>query len=157
MANPRSKFEMIAEYLCRSHDGVSRAEIYRRPGLKHRTEPFCLYFNDGLAFRLHGRSLVSALALPDVRPFDPLNPDKPPPGWPGWVWAPPSQMLRWDRLCTEALRCLRTADEGARVSWNLPEPPAIPEEPVPPPSLPESLADRVKKFLGGSSWSKWLD
>ena len=154
MANPRSKFEMIAEYLARSHEGVSRAEIYRRPGLKHRTEPFCMYFKDGMAFRLHGRSLVSALSMPEIRPFDPLNPDKPPPGWPGWVWAPPSQMVRWDRLSTDALRCLRTAEESTRVSWQLPEPTPVVE--APPPSPPDSLAERVKKFLGGSSWSKWL-
>ena len=155
MANPRSKFDMIAGYLTRSHEGVSASEVFRRPGLKHRTEPFCLFFNDGMAFRLHGRSLVSALALPEVRPFDPLNPTKPPPGWPGWVWAPPSQMLRWDRLCTEALRCLRQADEGARVSWQLPEPPP-PAEPESPPSPLDSMAERVKKFLGGNSWTKWL-
>jgi hypothetical protein len=155
MANPRSKFEMLSEYLSRTHEGVSVAEIYRRPGLKHRTEPFCLYFNDGMAFRLHGRSLVAALELAGVLPFDPLNPDKPPPGRPGWVWAPPSQMLRWDRLCTEALRCLRQADDGARVSWKLPEPPPL-AAPEPAPSSSTSLAERVKKFLGGNSWSKWL-
>jgi len=155
MANTRTKFDMIGEYLSRTQDGVETATLYRKPGLRRNMEPFALFHRDGMAFRLHGRTLVSALTLPGAQPFDPLTPDKPPPGWPGWVWVPPSQMIRWDRLSTEALRCLREANEKTRVSWKVPEPmpPAPPELP---PSPPGSLADRVKKFLAGNSWSKWL-
>lgn len=153
MANTRSKFDMIAEYLVRSHEGVETATIYRRPGMRHFNEPFCLFHKEGMAFRLHGRSLTSALALPGAQPFDPANPDKPPPGWPGWVWVPPGQMLRWDRLSTDALRCLREANATGRVSWKTPEP-LPPAPPEPPPSTPDSLAARVKKFVGSSLWSK---
>lgn len=146
MANTRSKFDAIAEYLVRSQEGVVLSTIYRKPGLKRFEEPFCLYHREGMVFRLHGRMLTSALALPGAQPFDPLNPDKPPPGWPGWVWVPGSQMLRWDRLSTEALRCVRESSETGRVSWKTPEPmpPAPPEEP---PSTAESLAARVKSFF----------
>jgi hypothetical protein len=153
MANAREKFDMIAEYFERTQPEVKRDNVYRKPGMTFEGAPFGVLFRDGLAVRIHGRALTQAMTLPGARPFDPLAPDKPPPGVPGWVWLPPSQMLRWDRLVTDALRCQREAREG-RVSWSLPAPPPTPTD-APPPSSADSLGQRVKKFFAGDWLSKF--
>ena len=152
MANAREKFEMVADYFERTQPEVKRAAIYRKPGMTFDGEPFSVFHRDGLAVRIHGRALTQAMTYTGARPFDPLTPDKPPPGIPGWVWLPPSQMLRWDRLVTDALRCQREARAG-RVSWNVPLP-TTPAE-APPPSTANSLQDRVKKFFSGDWLSKF--
>lgn len=153
MANAREKFDMVAEYFERTQPEVTRDNVYRKPGMLFEGQPFAVFHKQGLAVRVHGRALTQAMAMPGVRPFDPLSPDKPPPGIPGWVWLPPSQMMRWDRLVTDALRSQRESQAG-RVSWNLPQPPP-PAADAPPPSSAESLGDRVKKFFSGDWLSKF--
>jgi len=123
MANARSQFDMIAGYFERAHE-VQTGLLYGKPCLRLNGDAFAAYALDGLALRLHGRSLAQALQLPGVKTWDPLRPDH---AAPGWVLIPAEQALRWDRLALDALRCAREAAEGT-VSYALPPPPPVPSE-----------------------------
>ncbi|HET9483326.1 MAG TPA: hypothetical protein VFO79_05155 [Xanthomonadales bacterium] len=144
MANARTRYDALAEYLVRHRD-AKEATLYGKPCLAFQGHPFMMLTSKGVAFRLHGRPLTTALAFKGATGFDPLKPDEPPPGRPGWVLVPVSQFVSWDRLAMDAIRCVRLA-ENQHVSWK-PAPP--PPEPVaaPPPSTGESLASRVASVL----------
>lgn len=143
MANARSHFDMICGYLQRTHDAQTGL-LYGKPCVTLDGNAFAAYQPDAMAFHLHGRALLQAQALPGARGWDPLHAER---SSPGWVLVPSTQVLRWDRLALEALRCAREAAER-RVSY-APAPSsavaAVAAEP--PPSNPQSLAQRVSAAL----------
>jgi len=142
MANARSHFDLISGYMQRTHD-VQAGLLYGRPSLQLEGRSFAAYQPDAMAFHLHGRALKQALALDGARAWDPLNAEG---GAPGWVLLPVSQVLRWDRVALEALRCEKEATER-RVSY-APEPPAPPAAAAEPPaSTPQGLAQRVSAAI----------
>lgn len=151
MANARTHYNALVEYLVRNRE-AKVGTLFGKSCLMFADEPFLMLFRDSVAFRLHGRALTSALALRGSQPFDPLNPEKPPPGRPGWVLVPASQFVAWDRLAMDSMRCVRVARDQ-NVSWK-PAPP--PPEPVaaPPTSTPASLAQRVASALANGLLSK---
>jgi len=143
MANARSTFDMIGDYLQRAHE-VDVGLLYGKPSLSLQGRPFAAYQPDAMAFHLHGRVLAQALALPGARPWAPRVAEG---SAPGWVLLPAEHALRWNRYALEALRCEREASER-RVSYALPEapPPAAPE---PAASSVQSLTERVKAANAG--------
>jgi hypothetical protein len=148
MANARTRFDTFASYLQRQHN-ATLGQFYGKPAVFWRGEPIATYYKEAVAFRLNGRALTQALTLSGTRGYDPLHPDHPPPGWPGWVYVPVVHFLRWDRLCLEAMRCLQHAKDSARVTWEVPPGPPAPPADQKPPSPPDSLANRVASFLKG--------
>jgi len=143
MANARSQFDMIAGYFERAHE-VQVGLLYGKPCMRLNGDAFAAYALDGLALRLHGRSLAQALQMPGVKTWDPLRPDH---AAPGWVLIPAEQVLRWDRLALDALRCAREASEG-RVSYAVPAPPAPPAQEAAA-STAEDLGKRAAAAVSG--------
>jgi hypothetical protein len=135
MANARSRFDTIAGYLQRTHEARA-GQLYGRPCLMWQGHAFAVFQLGAMAFRVHGRSLAQALALPGARGWDPAHPDR---AAPGWVLIPVEQVLRWDRLALDAVRCASEASER-RVSYAVAPAPAAAA--APPPSNPGSLAQR---------------
>lgn len=134
MANARSRYDTIGGYLQRTHEAQAGL-LYGKPCLMLRGQAFAAYHPPAMAFRLHGRSLTQALALPGAKGWDPRHADR---RAPGWVMIPAEQVLRWDRLALDAVRCAREASER-RVSYVAAPPPVVA---APPPSNPLSLAQR---------------
>lgn len=136
MANARSRYDTIAGYLQRAHEAQAGL-LYGKPCLMHRGQAFAAYKPDAMAFRLHGRALAQAMAIPGAHGWDPLDVRR---SAPGWVLVSATHVLRWDRLALDAVRCAREASER-RVSYEIPQvPPPLAE---PPRSTPSSLAQRV--------------
>lgn len=135
MANARSRYDTIAGYLQRAHE-VQAGLFYGKPCLMLQGHAFAAYQPVAMAFRLHGRSLTLALALPGAKGWDPRYADR---SVPGWILIPVEQVLRWDRLALDAVRCAREAS-ARRISYTAPPQPAIVA--APPPSNPASLAQR---------------
>jgi hypothetical protein len=152
MANARTRYETLASYLVRNRE-AKEGTLYGKSCLTYDGEPFLTWHRDAVAFRLHGRALNNALSLKGCTPFDPLHPDRPPPGRPGWVRVPPSQFIAWDRLAMDAMRCVKVA-QNQHVSWQPPPPPPEPP-PAPPRSTPDSLAARVAAALKGGFLSRF--
>ena len=151
MANARGRYDMLADYLLR-HREAREGMLFGKHCLTFDGDPFMMFCRGAVAFRLHGRALAQALSLPGSSPFDPLSPDKPPPGRPGWVLVPPAQFVAWDRLAMDAMRCVRVARDR-NVSWTVPPlPPPAPV--VAPPSTPQGLAARVAAALSGGLLSR---
>ena len=144
MANARTRFDALAAYL-QQHREASQGRMYGKSCLFFEGEPFIVLHHESVAFRLAGRALTQALALKGVTGFDPLKPDEPPPGRPGWVLVPTAHFLAWDRLAMDSMRCIRLA-KVQNVSWNLP-PPAPPAPALAPPSTAKSLGDRVAAIM----------
>jgi len=141
MANARSQYDMISSYLQRVHDAQAGL-LYGKPCVMLQGNAFAAYQPDAMAFRLHGRALTQALALPGAGGWDPLHPGG---SSPGWVLVPPEHALRWNRLALEAVRCAREATER-RVSYvAAPAAPAASQDP--PASNPQSLAQRVSAAI----------
>jgi len=152
MANARTRYETLADYLVRNREARD-GSLYGKPCLTFEGEPFLTWHRDAVAFRLSGRALNNALSLKGSTPFDPLTPDKPPPGRPGWVRVPPENFMSWDRLAMDAMRCARLA-QSQHVSWEPPPPPPPPVE-APPRSTGESLAARVAAALKSGLLSRF--
>jgi hypothetical protein len=112
MANARSRYDSIAGYLQRVHEAQANL-LYGRPCLLWGDRAFAVYQTNALALRMHGRYLTQASTLPGVQAWDPRNSDG---AAPGWVLIPVEQVLRWDRLALDALRCTREAAER-RISY----------------------------------------
>lgn len=163
MANARTRFDTIREYMARSHDATN-GQLYGKPCSMFRGRAFIAFHLDGMAFKMRGRMRLQALAMPDAHFWDPLLPDRPDPDW---VWVPPAHVLRWDRLAVEAYRQqrdqgdlavarpLRAADPAAR---SAPDPASIGSTPMPAASgqltarpLP-SWAERLRQLTG---WTRW--
>ena len=115
MANARSRYDTIAGYLQRAHE-VQAGLFYGKPCLMLQGHAFAAYQPVAMAFRLHGRSLALALALPGAKGWDPRYADR---SVPGWILIPVEQVLRWDRLALDAVRCAREAS-ARRISYTAP-------------------------------------
>jgi hypothetical protein len=100
MANARTRFDTIREYMTRSHDTTSGL-LYGKPCSMFRGRAFIAFHLEGMAFKMRGRMRLQALAMADSRFWDPLLPDRPDPEW---VWVPSQHVLRWDRFAVEAYR-----------------------------------------------------
>lgn len=100
MANARTRYDTIADFMTREHEATSTA-MYGKPAVQVNGTAFLFYMLPGMAFRLHGRARDQALALPGATTWAPLGePNERSP----WVLVPVAQFLRWDRLAIEALR-----------------------------------------------------
>jgi hypothetical protein len=141
MANARSRYDTISGYLQRAQEAEANL-LYGKPCLLWNGRAFAAYQPDALALRLHGRYLTQAQALPGTKTWDPRHADG---NAPGWILIPASQVLRWDRLALDALRCAREASER-RVSY-VPVP--LPASAVvePPPSNPAGMAQRFSAAI----------
>jgi len=136
MANARTQFDAIAGYLERTYEART-GQLYGKPAIFLNGQAFAAFATEAMAFRLHGRALAQAQALPGARNWDPLRMQG---ATSGWVAIPGTQALRWNRLALDALRCTREAGER-RVSYAAPPaPPVIEAQPA---STPSSLAQRV--------------
>ena len=144
MANARTRFDALAAYL-QQHRDASQGRMYGKPCLFFEGEPFIVLHHESVAFRLAGRALAQAMALKGATGFDPLKPDEPPPGRPGWVLVPTAHFLTWDRLAMDSMRCIRLA-KVQNLSWKLPPPPPPPPVTAPP-STAKSLGDRVAAIM----------
>ena len=148
MANARSHFDMISGYLQRAHEAEAGL-LYGKPCLTLQGRAFVAYLPDAMAFHLHGRAMLQAETLPGACGWDPRHDDA---VAPGWVLLPVAQMLRWNRLALEALRCEREAIEG-RVYYSPTAAPAplpkaaLPAGDEPAPSTAQSLAQRVSTAI----------
>jgi len=145
MANARTRFNALAAYL-QQHREATQGRMYGKICLFFENQPFIVLHQDSVAFRLNGRPLAQALALKGAVGFDPLKPDEPPPGRPGWVLVPTMHFLTWDRLAMDSMRCMRLA-KTQNVSWQPPAPTPPPTPPPAPASTPKSLAERVAAIL----------
>lgn len=144
MANARTRFDALASYLLQHHEAI-QGQMWGKHCLFFRNEPFIVLHQHCVAFRLSGRALNHALAMAGATPFDPLHPDKPPPGRPGWVLVPTAHFLAWDRLAMDSMRVIRLA-QTQHVSWQ--PPPAPPPVPTTtPPSSAKSLGERVAAIM----------
>jgi hypothetical protein len=136
MANARTKFDFIADYMIRTHEAV-QAPLFGKQALMLNGEPFLVFHADSMAFRLGGKQRLQASALAGAKYWSPLNPDVPNMDW---VSVPIAHVARWDRLAVDALH-QRQNNFGSRPR----------AEPVkgPPPAPPASLrwADNIKSLL----------
>jgi hypothetical protein len=104
MANARTRFETICDYLIRSHDNISVARMYGVNMALKGGHPFvALVSDDVMGFKLHGRVRLQALALIGSKFWDPLN--RTDAHGMDWVKVPGEHQIRWDRLSIEAMRC----------------------------------------------------
>lgn len=123
MANARTRFDTIMEYMIRAHE-VTGAPLFGRPSAMYRGEPFMVFHNDGMGFRLRGRSRLQALALAGTKFWDPLGRSTPNMEW---VTVPVAHFLRWDRFAVDALHQVKAGPPGpvaAKVEGPPPKPPA---------------------------------
>lgn len=100
MANARTRYDTICDYLVRSH-GAQPGRLFGKPCLLLRQRPFIAWAGESMGFRLSGRQRLQALALPGARFWDPMDREQP---VFGWIALPSEQFLRWDRYAIEAAR-----------------------------------------------------
>lgn len=166
MANARTRFDTIRDYMMRAHEATS-GQLFGKPCALYLGRPFIAFHLEGMGFKMRGRIRLQALALPGTQFWDPLLPDRPDPDW---VWVPSTHFLRWDRLAIEAYRQQKEQGTNA-VARITPSPasaplvprPAGPYVPAaasprpapPPPAAPRpapNWAERLKQLTG---WMKW--
>lgn len=135
MANARSRFDTISEYMMRAHE-VVRAPLFGRPAALYKGEPFMVFHNDGMGFRLRGRARLRAMALPGVKFWDPLGRDLPNMDW---ITVPIAHFLRWDGFAIDALHQLKQGPSGPV--------PAKVEGPPPAPPAANRWAENIKALL----------
>lgn len=135
MANARTRYDTIAEFMVRQHDATSTT-LYGKPAVQVNGTPFLFYMLPGMAFRLQGRAREQALALPGASAWAPLGqPNERSP----WVLVPVASFLRWDRLAIEAMR---HALEG---QVNVPKAAALLGPPEPP-AAAQRWRDNIKSL-----------
>lgn len=100
MANARTRYDTICEYLVRTHE-ASTGYLYGKPCAMIKGHAFIVYCFDGVAFRLRGRVRLQASALQGARYWDPLGRDVPSMEW---IFIPLPHFLRWDRFALESAR-----------------------------------------------------
>ena len=111
MANARTHFNTICEYIVRSHDGIALGRIYGFNCAMQQGHPFIAMVNEDMGFRLHGRVRLQALALLGSKFWDPLN--RTDEHGMDWVKVPAEHMMRWDRFALEAMRCSKDGTQTA--------------------------------------------
>ena len=168
MANARTRFDTICDYMNRAHE-TSTGTVYGKPCAMYQGRAFIAFHTDGMGFKIRGRMRLQALALSGAKFWDPLLPDRPDPEW---VWIPTAYFLSWDRLAVEAFRQQKEQGDMAvgrvrpsasppliiRTSAASAAPPgsgSAPRPPAPPPPATRPLpnwAERLKQLTG---WTKW--
>lgn len=135
MANARTRYDTIAEFMTRQHDATATTQ-YGKPAVQINGTAFLFYMLPGMAFRLQGRAREQALTLPGATAWAPLGqPNERSP----WVLVPVASFLRWDRLAIEALRF---AQEGQVIT-----PKAQPlQGPPEPPPAGQRWRDNIKSL-----------
>ena len=103
MANARTRYDTILDYMVRRHDAVA-GQLYGKPAALLHGEAFMVYHFDGLAFRLQGRARLKATTLPGAKYWDPKGGDVPSMAW---VSIPTAHFLRWDGFAIDALHQLK--------------------------------------------------
>jgi len=136
MANARSKFDYLVDYLCRNHETVA-APLFGKPALLLHSEPFIVFHIDGMALRLRGRQRLQASVLSGAKYWSPLGRDNPSMEW---VSVPVAHFLRWDRLAIEALH-QRQQHAGSQPVAE------AAQGPTPPPPVSLRWADNIKALL----------
>ncbi len=110
MANARTRYDTICDYMVRSH-GATSGNLYGKPCALLRGHAF-LYFHQGwAAFKLRGRIRLQALALAGAKFWDPLGREGPSMEW---VIVPDAHFLRWDRFAVEAVKLMEKEAGGRR-------------------------------------------
>jgi len=112
MANARTRYDTICEYLVRTHE-TSLGSLYGKPCAMIKGHAFMVYCFDGMAFRLRGRVRLQASALPGAKYWDPLGRDVPSMEW---IFVAETHFLRWDRLALESARFCKEGYGGREVS-----------------------------------------
>ncbi|MFO1495236.1 MAG: hypothetical protein U1F26_11325 [Lysobacterales bacterium] len=141
MANARTRYDTICEYLVRTHE-ATLGQLYGKPCALIRGHAFIVYCFEGVAFRLRGRVRLQASALPGARYWDPLGRDIPSMDW---ILVPEAHFLRWDRF---ALESARVSKEGIGIR-DLPRSSAPPE-----PAIADPAQRSVRKLVPSFSLSK---
>jgi hypothetical protein len=139
VANARTRFDVIREYMVRQHEAKADF-LYGRPCASANNRAFIVFIVDHMAFRLHGRALLQALTLKGAKAWDPLGryPDRV-----EWAIVPPEHFLRWDRLAIEAYRVAKEGRTPADVAFS-----ATTYGPPPAPvTAPPSIVARFTAFL----------
>lgn len=108
MANARTRFDTICEYLMRTRE-VRRGQLFGKPCLDFAGVPIIAFAWDGMAFRLKGRHRLQALGTPGAKFWDPMERAQPEFDW---VLVPEAQFLRWDRF---ALDAIKLAEKGVNL------------------------------------------
>jgi hypothetical protein len=144
MANARTRFDTIRDYLVRAHDAIGSV-TYGRPSVLLHGRPFLIFHTDGMAFRVRGRVRLQALTVPGAKFWDPLVEFRPDPEW---VLVPAAHFLRWDRFAMDTYRQQKEQGDSAFVRTAAPIPPPAKVEPKPAPDW----ATRLKHL---TSWLKW--
>lgn len=137
MANARTRFDTICEYMVRAH-GASTGSLYNKPCAMLRGEAFLYFHQNWAAFRLRGRVRLQALALAGAKFWDPLGREGPSMDW---VIVPDAHFLRWDRFAVESVKQAEKAAGGRRPEAGPAQGPA----PLPPASL--RWLDGIKGLL----------
>ncbi len=123
MANARTRFDNIMDYMIRANEVVG-APLFGRPAGLYRGEAFVVFHGDGLGVRLRGRARLQALALAGTKFWDPMGRDVPNMDW---VSIPVAHFLRWDRFAIDALHQAKAGPPrpvAAKVEGPPPKPPA---------------------------------
>lgn len=143
MANARTRFDTICEYLMRAHE-ARNGQLYGKPCSLIRGHAFIVFCFDGMAFRLRGRLRLQASALAGARYWDPLGRDVPSMDW---IYVPEAHFLRWDRFAVESAKL---AKEGLGPAAR----PAV-EEPSPAQADPaeRSIRRLIPSFSLSKLWS----
>lgn len=141
MANARTRFDNICEYLVRTHE-ASLGQLYGKPCAMIRGHAFIVYCFDGMAFRLRGRVRLQASAQPGARYWDPLGRDVPSMDW---IYVPEVHFLRWDRYALESARFGKEGFGGRE---------AVRSTAPPEPALPNPAERSVRRLVPNFSFSK---
>lgn len=147
MANVRSRFDAIAEYLAKAH-GARVFHVRSRLCLGIEGATFMAFHREGIGFRLDGRTFDYALNLIGARTWHPIDPNR---VAPGWVFVPSVHAWRYERLAVESLRFARRVRLlrrlGVITDQSRGSGAAIASRP---PSTPQSLAARFQAAIARS-------
>jgi hypothetical protein len=144
MANARTRYDTICEYLARTHE-ASLGHLFGKPCAMIRGHAFIVYCFDGVAFRLRGRVRLQASALGGARYWDPLGRDVPNMDW---IHVPEVHFLRWDRLGLEAARFAKEGYGSRDVVRSSAPAEAMPEDPA-----QRSIRRLVPSFSFSKLWA----
>lgn len=103
MANARTRFDTIADYMVRRHEATA-GMLYGKQAVLLHGEPFMAYHFDGVAFRLQGRARLKATTLAGAKYWDPKGGEMPNMNW---VSVPTAHFLRWDGFAIDAMHQLK--------------------------------------------------
>ncbi len=108
MANARTRFDTILDYMVRRHD-ASAGQLYGKPAALLHGEAFMAYHFDG--------------TLPGNKYWDPKGGDIPSMNW---ISIPTAHFLRWDGFAIDALHQLKDGVGKRPVAVPLAGPPPAP-------------------------------